>query len=177
MPLTAARLVAAIAIAAALSACGGATGVEPKAWAKSVCTALRPWRDEIGALTKQVQQQMASATTPVQTKQNLLTLVTGAQTASDTALTKLKAAGTPAVEQGDRIAVQFANAVNGVRDAYAHARTAIEALNTGDAKAFYTAVAATFHTLDHEVSGSDLDTNKVGSVELRHAFDEVPECR
>src|SRR5690349_4911854 len=101
MPLQACRsacLFVALVVAGTLVACGG--GVPPKTWARSVCSALQPWRTEITNLNGRAQQQMSSATTPEQTKQNLLALVSGAQTATDTALSKVVAAGTPDVSDG-----------------------------------------------------------------------------
>src|SRR5215470_9021175 len=105
MPLL--RRVVPIALVVGLvSACGG-SGVEPAAWAKSVCTALSPWRTRLATLTDQTQRQLTSTTTPAQTKQNLVGLLDGAATASETARRKVAGAGTPDVDHGDEIAARF----------------------------------------------------------------------
>ena len=73
------RLLAAAAVVVlALAACGGGDGVEPKQWAKSVCTALTPWRATIADLTSRAQAQLGAAWTPAQTKTNIVDLLAGA---------------------------------------------------------------------------------------------------
>jgi predicted lipid-binding transport protein (Tim44 family) len=162
-------------LVAGLTGCVGA--VAPREWAASVCTALRPWRAEIASLTVRAQQAMAAATTPAQTKQNLVEMLAGVQAASETARTRVVAAGTPDVDDGARIAARFAESLRAARDAYAHARTAVEGLDITDAKAFYAAVVAAFARLGDEYAGSSLDTTNLGSARLRRAFAEVPACR
>ena len=65
----------------------------------------------------------------------------------------------------------------GARNAYGRARVAVEAAAVDDPSAFYAEVEATMKTLNEEYGRSALDTTKMHSVELRQAFDEVPECR
>jgi hypothetical protein len=155
---------------------GGSSGVAPATWAKSVCTALSPWRTRLTALTDETQAQLTSATTPAQAKQNLVGLLSGAETASETARQRLADARTPAVDQGAEIAARFVASLQTARDAYAHARSAIAGLDVGNAPAFYSAVASAFDKLQHEYAASALDTDKLSSAPLRKAFNEVPEC-
>jgi hypothetical protein len=172
----------AVGLALAGGGCGGAdppasaAGVAPATWAKSVCTALAPWRTQLDTLTDQTQQQLTSSTTPEQAKQNLLGLLDGAATASETARRKVADAGTPGVDHGSDIAARFVASLQTARDAYAHARAAVAGLDASDAQAFYAAVAQAFDKLQHEYAASALDTDKVSSAPLRQAFNEVPEC-
>lgn len=158
-------------------AAGGGSGVSPTAWAKSVCTALSPWRAQLASLTSSTQAQLTSATTPAQAKQNLVDLLSGAESASETARRKIADAGTPAVDHGGEIAARFVASVQTARDAYGHAKTTVAGLDTGDATTFYTAVASAFDKLQTEYAASALDTDKLSSAPLRQAFNEVPECR
>jgi hypothetical protein len=179
-PAVALGLIVAGAAAGGTAACGGQ--VAPAAWAKSVCSALTPWRGEIDALTSRAQRQLADPaaadpTTPAKTRQNLVDLLAGARTASETARAKVVAAGTPDVDGGDRIVARFVDSLRAARDAYGHAMDTIEGLDTTDAKAFYAAVGAAFQRLTKEYSQSALNTKNVGSVDLQRAFAEVPECR
>jgi hypothetical protein len=155
---------------------GGSSGVAPATWAKSVCTALSPWRTRLTALTDETQAQLTSATTPAQAKQNLVGLLSGAETASETARQRLADARTPAVDQGAEIAARFVASLQTARDAYAHARSVVAGLDVGNAPAFYSAVASAFDKLQHEYAASALDTDKLSSAPLRKAFNEVPEC-
>jgi hypothetical protein len=168
----------AVGVAMAGAGCGGAApaGVKPATWAKSVCTALAPWRAQLDQLTSQTQQQLTSSTTPEQAKQNLIGLLDGAATASETARKKVADAGTPGVDHGGDIAARFVASLQTARDAYAHARGTVAGLDPSNAQAFYTAVAEAFDKLQHEYAASALDTDKVSSAPLRQAFNEVPEC-
>lgn len=157
-------------------ACDRST-VEPATWAKSVCSALAPWRTKVADLTAAAQREIGQAGTPAQTKQTLTTLLGGAADASEQARSKVSAAGIPDVDGGDGVADQFVTALTRARDAYGHARTTVAGLDTGQAKPFYDAVDEAFTRLNDEYAGSALDISEVGPEELRRSFDEVPECR
>ncbi|MCU7724158.1 hypothetical protein ODJ79_10565 [Actinoplanes sp. KI2] len=163
------------ALVLSAAACSGAPG--PRAWAASVCTALTPWRTEIGSLTSRAQQQITVNTTPGQAKENLGRLFAGAQDASEKARAGVVKAGVPDVQNGKQIADGFTGALAGLRDAYGRAATGIEALATAPAKAFYAQVAKVVDQLNTDYKASSLDTTKLNSPELKQAFDEVPECR
>ena len=158
-----------------VSGCGGGPG--PRIWAATVCQALSPWRAEIGTLTSRTQQQMTAETTPAQAKENLVRLFGGAQAASETARDRVERAGVPDVDGGAAVAEGFVASLTGVRDAYGKARENIAALDIAAPDAFYAGVSKVVATLDADYKRSELDTSKLNSVELRKAFDEVPECR
>lgn len=155
--------------------CGGGPGARP--WAASVCEALAPWRDEITALNRRAQQQMTAETTPAQAQENLVRLVAGAESASETARAKVAGAGTPDVPDGAKVARGFVDSLTAIRDAYRRAKQALQGLDTGQAKAFYDGVSAVLGVLNTEYARSALDTSSLDSPELERAFDEVPECR
>jgi hypothetical protein len=142
-----------------------------------VCTALTPWRAEIGTLTTRTQQQMTAETTPAQAKENLTRLFAGAQDASEKARQGVEKAGVPDVDNGKQIADGFMSSLSAMRDAYGRAKSGIEALATSPAKTFYTQVGTVVQTLTAEYDKSGLDTTKLDSKELSEAFDDVPECR
>jgi len=158
-----------------LGACS--SGPAPRAWAASVCKVLAPWRTEIGTLTSRTQQQMTAATTPNQAKENLVRLFGGAESASERARAGVEKAGVPDVDQGQKVAESFTASLGAMRDAYGRARSGIEALQTSPSKDFYARVGTVVETLNTEYKASELDTSNLASVELKEAFDEVPECR
>ncbi len=164
-----------LALALSLTACSGAHGA--RAWAASVCTTLEPWRTEIGSLTTRTQQQMDTATTPGQAKENLMRLFGGAEAASEKAREGVTKAGVPDVDNGAQIADGFAGALAATRDSYARAKTGIEGLKTAPAQTFYQQVGQVVEQLQTDYQASSLDTSKLNSTELKAAFDEVPECR
>jgi hypothetical protein len=158
-----------------LAACAQTAG--PRTWAAKVCTALAPWRAEIGTLTDRTSEQMTAETTPAQAKENLMRLFGGAETASERARAGVERAGIPDVDNGEQVATSFMASLSGMRDAYARARTGIEGLATSPQKAFYDQVTVVVQKLQQEYSQSELDTGKLSSVELKQAFDDAPECR
>ena len=158
-----------------LGACS--SGPAPRAWAASVCKVLAPWRTEIGTLTSRTQQQMTAATTPNQAKENLVRLFGGAESASERARVGVEKAGVPDVDEGEKVAEGFTASLGAMRDAYGRARSGIEALQTSPSKDFYAKVGTVVETLNTEYKASELDTSNLSSVELKEAFDEVPECR
>jgi hypothetical protein len=160
---------------ALLGGCGGGPGARP--WAASVCEALAPWRNEITSLNRRAQQQMTAQTSPAQAKENLLRLVSGAESASETARAKVASAGTPDVPGGGKVAHAFVASLTAVRDAYRRASQSLQGLDTAEAKTFYNGVSAVLETLNKEYARSGLDTSGMDSAELEDAFDEEPECR
>jgi len=168
-------LLALLALAASLAGCGGSPGA--RAWAASVCTTLEPWRTEIGSLTSRTQQQMDTATTPGQAKENLMRLFGGAADASERARAGVAKAGVPDVDDGARIAEGFTGSLAATRDAYARAQSGIKGLATAPAETFYQQVSKVVEQMQTDYQASSLDTSNLNSVELKDAFDEVPECR
>jgi hypothetical protein len=164
-----------LAIAVSLAGCGAAHGA--RAWAAAVCTSLEPWRTEIGSLTTRTQQQMTAKTTPGQAKENLMRLFGGAADASERARAGVVKAGVPDVDHGKQIAAGFTGSLAATRDAYARARTDVEALPTVPVKTFYDQVGKVVDQLNADYRASSLDTTDLNSTELKDAFDEVPECR
>jgi hypothetical protein len=178
------RAVAALVVAVAIVGCGGDESgesgrgdVAPAAWAGQVCAALAPWRTEIDALTTRAQEQMNAARTPDQAKKSLVDLLAGAEAASEQARAKVAAAGQPDAANGRRVAGEFAESLQRTRDAYGRAKSAVAALPTADAKAFYDGVSAVFGQLTKEYAAGTPDPDRIRSTELRRAFDEEPACR
>jgi hypothetical protein len=120
---------------------------------------------------------MSTATTPTQTRDNLLTLLTGGQDASETARAAVAGAGVPAVDGGAQVAQRFVDTLARARDAYAHARTDLQGLSTIDAAAFYDGVESVLSRLQTEYAASGIDTTNLDSPELRKAFDGAEQCR
>jgi hypothetical protein len=158
-----------------LVACGG--GTPPDAWASQVCHALGPWRTQISNLNAEASARMTTASTPDQARSHLLELLAGAEAATETARASLAAAGTPDVDGGEEVARRFSASLEGARDAYAHARSDLQALPTHDPARFYDGVVTVFSRLSRDYLASGLDPGKVDSVELRQAFDRIEQCR
>lgn len=158
-----------------MTACG--SGVAADEWATEVCAAMSPWRTQISDLNIRAQQQMSTVSTPAQTRDTLLQLLSGAEAASEIARSALAEAGTPDVDGGDEVARRFAASIKETRDAYARARVDLQALPTTDAATFYDGVVVVMARLNQEYARSGVDTTQLNSDELRRAFDGVDQCR
>ena len=166
-----------VLLALVIVAGGCSSGPGARVWASEVCQALAPWRSEIGTLATRTQQQMTAETTPAQAKENLTRLFGGAQDASERAREGVARAGVPDVEHGKQVAQGCTTSLGAIRDAYGKAKDGIEALAVAPSKQFYSQVQTVVTTLNADYQHSQLDTSNLDSVELKDAFDEVPECR
>jgi hypothetical protein len=170
------RRLAVLAALAALLLGGCAGGPPARVWAASVCSALSPWRAQLDSLTTKAQEQANAAPNSAQAKENLVRLFDGARKSTEAARAKVEAAGVPDVDNGPTIARSFVATLAAVRDAYAHAKDGVSELGVDDPKTFSDGVAAVLTTLNSEYAKSSTDLTNLDSVELKKAFDEVPEC-
>ena len=146
-------------------------------WAGAVCETLGPWRARITALNAQAQTEVGKATSPAETKENLLTLLEGARSATEETRSALAAAGVPAVDGGADIATRFVESLEGARDAYGRAGSAVRDLSTTNEATFYDGLGAIFKTLNDEYARAGVDTDGLNSPVLREAFGRAPACR
>jgi hypothetical protein len=165
-------LAALLLLGFAVTGCG-TSAVPHRTWVTTVCQALGPWRDQLTALNGQAAEQMKSATTPAQTRENLLRLLDGARQASEDARAKVAAAGMPDVPDGAAIAQRFVTALAAVRDGYDRAQKSVQSLPE---PGFYDGVKHAMDTLNRDYARAGLDTGKLASADLRKDFDEVPAC-
>jgi hypothetical protein len=166
---------AGLTVLALLAACSG--GIPPDEWAGSVCAALTPWRGQIDDLNASAQRQVSAAASPAETREGLLELLAGAETSTESARAAVARAGTPDVEGGEEVARRFVEALAAGRDAYAGARTELQALPTADAEAFYDGVVAVMGRLNDAYARSAVDTTELDSPRLREAFEKAQQCR
>ena len=165
-----------VVVALLLTGCSDG-GVPPREWAGQVCQALGPWTEEIGDLTQDTRTQMSQAQSPKQAKEAIVGLLRGAEEASEEARKGIEIAGVPDVENGEKIAKQFRDALTGARDAYRKARRAVEKLSTKDTDDFYDGVVTVMDKLNTDYNQTGVDTDKLASDELQEAFDEAPDCQ
>ncbi|HKD96997.1 MAG TPA: hypothetical protein VKB69_05270 [Micromonosporaceae bacterium] len=171
--LFAVPVVACVTLVAA--GCGGP--VAPRTWVTTVCQSLAPWRSTITQLNGTAQVEMTTATTPRDTQAHMLTLLGGAQRASERARAAVDAAGVPDVEGGAEIERRFVASLAAVRDAYGKAATAVGALPTDDPQSFYKGVASAMNQLATDYQRAGVDTDQLASTELQDDFAQVAACR
>jgi len=178
--MTTRRLGVIMLVVAGLVGCssgGCSSGSEAEDWAGQVCTALAPWKAAIADLNSRGGQQMTGATSVAQTRESLDGLLAGAESATETARSKVLAAGVPDVHGGAAVAASFVSSLTGVRDAYTRAKADLMALPAADDKAFYDGIVLIMGRLNDEYNLSAVDLDGLNSPELKAAFESSPACR
>ena len=160
-----------------MSLVGCSSGSAAENWAGEVCAALGPWKAAIADLNNRGGQQMTGATSVTPTRESQAGLLAGAESATETARSKVLAAGVPEVHGGAAVAASFVASLTGVRDAYTKAKADLMALPTADDKAFYDGVVLIMARLNEEYNRSAVDLDALNSPELRSAFESTPACR
>lgn len=171
-----ARAVAVAAVAAALIAgCGSSSDVKPAAYVKSVCQALGNWRNTIqGAGIALQSSGAATASRPV-AKEDYQRFVGSLVTATRRAANALKAAGTPAVPHGQRIAQRLAGAFDRATEGLTRASTQAKSISTDSASHFQagtSAVSAQIHSALEQIAQASPGQSKA----LRSAAAKEPAC-
>jgi hypothetical protein len=168
-------LLGAALTALAIAGCGG-SGVKPSAYVRSVCLALGNWRNTIQSAGVALESSgAASASRPV-AKLDYERFVSSLVTATRRATKALRAAGTPSVSGGTRIAASlthgFDRATRGLERASGQAR----AIGTDTATAFQlgtSAVNAQIHTALEQIA----NVSPGKSPQLRTAAGREPACQ
>jgi hypothetical protein len=82
------------------------------------------------------------------TRDRLVTFLTQATTATQTAVTELQAAGAPSIKNGDKIAAIIVKEVTAIRDAFIKAADGAHALSTSNRSAFQREIDAVGKQID-----------------------------
>jgi hypothetical protein len=137
--LTALPAIAAVAVAVA--GCGGSSSsssVSPAAYVKSVCTAATNWKNAIQAAGAKLQAGVSTKSLS-QAKSQYVTFVSALVSATSSAASQLKAAGSPSVTNGKHIANTLVGIFSSARSSLAHAASQASTLPTSSPRAFETA--------------------------------------
>ena len=174
------RLASAIVLVAALAGCGGSgsSGVSPSAYVHSVCTTIYPYERDVVVSGAKLQAALFAVKTPVEAKRVLQAYITTVSADTDTAVTKLRAAGSPNVKNGARIASTILDAFTAVGSAMHQALSEVASLPTGNLTAFRTGI----QRLELRLSslrniGQKLQPGGLNSPELHKAGTRDPACR
>lgn len=171
-----AHVVAALAGVLALVVAGCGRSVPAPQWAAKACSTLIPWRGQITDLNHQAQQRLATATTPDQTRDQLVALLDGAEQATEAARASLAAAGAPDIDGGADLAGRIVGALERIRDAYARALAALRAIPTS-AATYYDQVAAVLTALTQEYERTAVDPSALASPDMQAAFAGQAQCQ
>jgi hypothetical protein len=179
-------LLALIALALVLPACGGDGGggggdrVEPDAWAADVCGSVGTWLDDVQKRSGEIGKTAEQADSLEEVKREFIAFFEGVTGRTDEMLAEIEAAGAPDVDEGEAIAQDLQDSIRPLRDALVDAREQAEDLPTDDQQAFAEQAVAAGQTV--EKAGTDVQTaferldSEYDAPELQRAFEEEQAC-
>jgi hypothetical protein len=146
--------VAATGVALLIGGCGGSSTVTPAAYVKSVCLALGNWTNTIQSARVALESAGAATASRPVAKQDYQRFLASLLTDTRRATRALRAAGTPSVSGGGRIAGRLTGAFGRAAEALAKA--------SADAGSIRTDTAADFQA----------DANRI-SAEITSALEQI----
>lgn len=178
--------IAALALVATLaaSACGGgdgSAGASPDEYAADVCNAISAWQKDLQASANRMNAAIGSSPTPAAVKAQFVKFMDSAIAATNRMLGKVKAAGPPAVDDGEKLQRDVENALAKAEQAFTRSRDKAKTLPTEDPSAFRREAQALGTTLSREGTAIqntfDGLADKYESKELDEAFDKQQGCK
>jgi hypothetical protein len=141
-----ALLLCASTLALAASGCGGSTktysGAKPEAWAATVCGALGDWAQGLKDDSALLSSDLNGTTDINVVKAKFIAFLEKAERSSRTMVTRIGAAGPPAVKQGAAIEQQLVTGLEGAQTSFTRAIARAKKLSTTNAQVFATGVQA-----------------------------------
>lgn len=172
----------ALALAAALSACGsssssssGSSGASPAAYVQSVCTAVGPFEKDV--LTRSSALNLSTITNVVQGKKSLQGFLSAISADTSKAVNELKAAGSPNVSNGKAISAAIVGTFTQLDTGLAQAATQAGTLPTSSPQAFRTAAQALGTSIRTSMSGIGAGLQGLKSPELEKAAKSSAACK
>jgi hypothetical protein len=163
-------------VALALTGCGGASGTDPNAYVRSVCTSLTSWRDSVQAAGSVLQSAASAGHVSLQQgKQSYLRFVAALLRATTAAETSLKEAGVPAVTGGKGVSTALVNAFGGAQKALATAASQASLIPITNTAAYGTAAGAVTSAIRSALASMTAVSPRQ-NAQLRAAADKQPEC-
>ncbi len=181
-----ALLLCALTLALAASGCGGGggsgtsySGTKPDAWAATVCGAFADWAQGLEADSKLLGADFSAASDLRTAKTKFVTFLQNAERSFSTMVTKIKAAGPPAVKDGAAIQRQFVSGLEAAQASLARAVARARKLST-TAPAFASGVASLGREVEAELIATGERFNSLGDKSddnsLNEATSKEPSC-
>jgi hypothetical protein len=160
-----------------LAGCGGSSSssVSPAAYVKSICSTVGPFEKDVQARSSAL--NLSSITNATQGKQALQGFLNAVVTDTDTAVSKLKAAGTPSVSNGKKISTALVAAFTQLRGALHQAATNAGSLPTSSPQAFKTAAQSLGNTVKGSMTSIGSGLQGLQSPDLEKAAAKEPSCK
>ena len=178
------RVLFVVIVLLAVAGCGVSDGGdrEPRAYARSVCSALLVWRLGVTADSTRLSNALSAGAIDVATvKARYTTFFAGTVRRTDQLIAAVKAAGVPRADHGVGYARDLAAALAQARKGLADARTRFARLPAGDLKSYAAGAAKVRDSLGTVFTEVERSLDRLGSTytasDLNGAFRDEPDCR
>jgi len=169
--------------AAAGCGSGGGTnysGAKPDAWAATVCGALTDWAQGLQADSRTLSADLQNAKDISTVKAKFVVFLESASRSAGTMISKVKAAGPPAVKNGDELQSDLEGGLSAAKRSFEKAVAKAKALPAKDPQAFSNGVSNLGQDVEKELTATGEAFNKLGSKyndkNLNEATSKEPSC-
>jgi hypothetical protein len=166
---------AVVAAVLALAGCGSSSSskVDAGTYVGAVCSAITPLEKDVVSRSSALNNSTAASAT--QAKKTLQTFLAAVAADSDSALSKIKAAGTPDIKNGKTVSANVVKAFTELRDAMRTAVTKANALPTGSASAFKAGAQSLGTSVRSALNG--IDSSGLSNPDLGKAAANQASCK
>ena len=185
LPRVLVLLACASALAGAAAGCGSGggakySGAKPDAWAATVCGALNEWAQGLQADSRTLSADLQNAKDISTVKARFVRFLESAGSSAGTMISEVKAAGPPAVKNGDQLQSDLEGGLSRTKRSFEKAVAKAKALPTKDPQAFSTGVSNLGQDVEKELTATGEAFNKLGSKyndkNLNDATSKEPSC-
>jgi len=141
-------------------------------YVRAVCSAISPLETDVVARTKALSQPAANAVEAKKTLQGFLAAVE--QDASQ-AVARIRAAGTPDIDNGKSVANEIVRTFTQLRDAMRAASVKARTLPTDSASSYKTAAQALNASVHSSLS--NIDSSGLSNPDIERAASKEPACK
>jgi hypothetical protein len=166
-----------LAIAAILAGCGGSgsSGVSASTYVKSICSAVGTFERDVA--TRSSNLNLSSLSDASKGKQALQGFLAAIVEDADKASSKLRAAGTPKVSNGSKIASTLVKAFDQLKNALQNAKSQAGNLPTSSPTAFKNAAESLGKQVQSSLTAIGSSLSGLKSPELEKAAQKEPTCK
>ena len=169
----------ALVCALAAAGCGGSSGssssgVSAGEYVKAICSAVGPFEKDVAARSNALNS--AKLTSPQQGKKAVQGFLNSVASDTDQALTKLKAAGQPDVDNGEKISTTIVAAFKDLKAAIGSASHEAKSLSTSSPQSFKNGANKLGETVRSSLSGISNSLGNLQSADLAKAAQKEPAC-
>ena len=179
-------LACASALVGAAAGCGSGgggtkySGAKPDAWAATVCGALTDWAQGLQADSRTLSADLQNAKDISTVKAKFVVFLESASRSAGTMISKVKAAGPPAVKNGDELQSDLEGGLSAAKRSFEKAVAKAKALPAKDPQAFSTGVSNLGQDVEKELTATGEAFNKLGTKyndkNLNEATSKEPSC-